>query len=90
MVPMLILFFELPFHVAVGTSLALILPISLAGSFANFKMGNINWQAFLACSATGIIGAVIGALLIQKVPALYAKRAFSIFLIYSAWRFWMK
>ncbi len=90
MVPILILFFSLPFHVAVGTSLALILPISLAGSIANFKMGNVNWQAFWACAVTGIIGAVLGTLLIQKVPVLYAKRAFAVFLIYTAWRLWAK
>ena len=45
-VPILVLFFKVDYHVAVGTSLALILPISLAGSATNFSLGKINWQIF--------------------------------------------
>lgn len=89
-VPILTLWFKVPYHVAIGTSLALIIPISLAGSATNFKLGTINWKIFTACAVAGIIGAIIGSLLIQKVPALYARRAFSIFLLYSAWRLWVK
>ncbi|MBX7157157.1 MAG: sulfite exporter TauE/SafE family protein [Verrucomicrobiae bacterium] len=89
-VPILILLFQVPYHVAVGTSLALIIPISLAGTLTNFTLGKIDWKIFSACCIAGIIGAILGALLIQKVPALYAKRAFSIFLIYAAWRLWSK
>ena len=89
-VPVLVLLFKIDYHVAVGTSLALILPISLAGSATNFSMGKINWQIFTACALTGVIGAVVGAMFIQKIPALHAKRAFALFLIYSAWRLWAK
>ncbi|MFH1067144.1 MAG: sulfite exporter TauE/SafE family protein [bacterium] len=89
-VPVLILFFAVPYHVAVGTSLALILPISLAGGLTNFKLGNVNWAIFTACVITGVLGAVLGALLIQYVPALYAKRAFAAFLVYTAWKLWTK
>jgi len=89
-VPVLVLLFKIDYHIAVGTSLALILPISFAGSAANFSMGKINWQIFWSCAVTGIIGAVVGAYFIQKIPALYAKRGFAIFLVYSAWRLWMK
>jgi uncharacterized membrane protein YfcA len=89
-VPVLTLWFKVPYHVAIGTSLALILPIALAGSATNFKLGTINWKIFVACAIAGIVGAVAGSLLIQKVPALYAKRAFAVFLVYSAWRLWVK
>ena len=89
-VPILVLFFKVDYHVAVGTSLALILPISLAGSATNFSLGKINWQIFAACAITGIIGAVVGSMFIQKIPAHYAKRSFAVFLVYSAWRLWVK
>lgn len=89
-VPVLILCFAVPYHVAVGTSLALILPISLAGGLTNSKMGHVNWTIFTACVVTGIIGAIVGVFFIQHIPALYAKRAFSIFLAYTAWQLWMK
>ncbi len=90
MVPVLILAFGVPYHVAVGTSLALILPIALAGSATNLTLQKIHWPIFWSCAIAGAIGAVAGALLIQKIPELYAKRAFAIFLVYSAWRLWGK
>ena len=90
MVPILIIFFAVPYHMSVGTSLALILPISIAGIITNWKMGNINWSIFTACAITGVIGVVIGSVFIQHVPAIYAKRAFAVFLLYSAWRLWTK
>jgi uncharacterized membrane protein YfcA len=88
MVPVLTLWFGVPYHLAVGTSLALILPIALAGSGTNFAMDKIDWRIFWACCVTGVLGAIVGALAIQKVPAFYAKRAFAVFLVYSAYRFW--
>ena len=42
-VPVLVLLFKIDYHIAVGTSLALIIPISLAGSATNFSLGKINW-----------------------------------------------
>jgi uncharacterized membrane protein YfcA len=90
LVPVMILLFKLDYHVAVGTSLALIIPISLAGSATNFSLGKINWTAFWAVALAGAAGAVVGALLIQKVPAIYAKRAFAVFLVYAAARLWVK
>lgn len=89
-VPVLMLFFKVDYHIAVGTSLALILPISIAGSATNASLGKINWQIFAWCAVTGMIGAWAGSHLIQKVPAIHAKRAFAVFLVYSAWRLWTK
>jgi uncharacterized membrane protein YfcA len=42
------------------------------------------------CGVAGVIGAVLGSLLIQKVPDAYARKAFAVFLIYSAWKLWAK
>jgi uncharacterized membrane protein YfcA len=89
-VPVLVLLFKIDYHVAVGTSLALIIPISLAGSATNLSLGKINWQVFWACALAGAVGAVIGSLFIQKIPALYAKRTFALFLVYAAARLWAK
>ncbi len=87
-VPVLILVFRVPYHVAVGTSLALIIPISLAGSGANLFGGKVDWKIFWACCVSGILGALAGYAVIQKIPAEFAKKAFAVFLVYSAWRLW--
>jgi len=89
-VPALTLLCGVPYHVAVGTSLALIIPISLAGSLTSWKLNSIDWKIAAACALTGMIGAVLGSLLIHKIPESYARRAFSIFLLYAAWRLWTK
>jgi uncharacterized membrane protein YfcA len=89
-VPVLVLLFKIDYHTAVGTSLALILPIAVAGSATNFSLGKINWTVFWSCALAGMVGAVVGAMFIQKIPALYAKRTFAVFLLYSAWRLWAK
>lgn len=89
-VPVLTLCFKVPYPVAVGTSLALIIPISFAGSAANFKQGTIDWRIFTACVAAGVIGALLGTFLLQRVPVLWARRAFALLLVYTAWRMWSK
>lgn len=90
LVPVLVLLFKIDYHIAVGTSLALIIPISVAGSATNFSLGKINWTIFWACALAGAAGAILGSLFIQKIPALYAKRAFSVLLLYAAARLWIK
>lgn len=89
-VPALTLWFKVPYTVAVGTSLALIIPISLAGATMHQRFGNLDWRIFTACAIAGVMGAIAGALLIQKIPELYARRAFAVFLLYAAWRLWFK
>ncbi|MDD2707803.1 MAG: sulfite exporter TauE/SafE family protein [Verrucomicrobiae bacterium] len=90
MVPVMVIFFKVPYHVAVGTSLALILPIAVAGSSANFTLQKIDWAIFWGCAISGVIGALAGVYFIQKIPAEYARKAFAIFLVYSAYRLWVK
>ena len=89
-VPALTLLCGVPYHVAVGTSLALIIPITFAGTLTSWKLNTVDWRIAGACAITGIIGAIAGAFLIQKVPEIYARRAFAVFLLYAAWRLWTK
>jgi uncharacterized membrane protein YfcA len=89
-VPALTLLCGVPYHVAVGTSLALIIPISLAGSLTSWKLNTIDWRITAACALTGILGAILGSLLVQKIPEIVARRAFAVFLLYAAWRLWNK
>jgi hypothetical protein len=88
LVPILILSFAVPYHTAVGTSLALILPIALAGSLTNFTLKQIDWNLFAVIALSGAAGAALGSLFIQAIPAVYAKRAFAVFLLYAAYRLW--
>ena len=89
MVPVLLLFFKQPIHLAIGTSMMAIVPIAIAGALRHYSLHNIEARMALLIGLGGIIGAVIGASIIIKVPAFYVKRTFALFLIYSAIRLWL-
>lgn len=87
-VPVLVLLLKQPYHIAVGTSLMVIIPIAIAGAWRHYTLGNTNINLAAAIAIGGVLGAVGGATIIQYVPALWAKRVFALFLIYVAVRLW--
>ncbi len=64
MVSLLTLVFDLPIHQAVGTSLAAMFFVTIAGSISNFQEGNTNVRVGLL---VGIAGAVAGADIGQSI-----------------------
>ncbi|MGQ9559372.1 MAG: TSUP family transporter [Candidatus Oleimicrobiaceae bacterium] len=86
MVPVMILFLKVETHVAIGTSLAVIIPISIAGAIRHFTLHNVDSHIAIPAGIGGIIGAVIGATVISNLPAVYAKKGLGIFLVYTAIR----
>lgn len=88
MVPILIVFFKVPAHLAIGTSLTAIVVISISGALRHIGLGTVDFRIALPLAIAGGIGAVVGATLIQDVPAIYAKRALAILLLYTAIRLW--
>ncbi len=88
MVPVLIIFMKIDPHVAIGTSLAIIVPIALSGAVRHFTFQNVDISIVLPAALGGIVGAVIGATLIEGIPAVYAKKGLALFLVYVAIRLW--
>ena len=88
-VPALIILMKVETHVAIGTSLAAIIFISMSGAIRHYTLHNLDLHLVLLISLGGIIGAVIGATLVDKIPPIYAKRALAVFLLYSAIRLWL-
>jgi len=86
MVPVMILFMKVEAHVAIGTSLAVIIPISIAGAIRHFTLHNVDSHIVIPAGIGGILGAVIGATVISQLPAAYAKKGLAVFLLYSAIR----
>jgi uncharacterized membrane protein YfcA len=79
---------------ATGTSLvALLLPIGLAGVYAFYQQGAINWtniKAGLLISVGMFLGSWFGAKIALSLPDYVLKRAFCIFLLAVAARMWMQ
>ncbi len=86
MVPAMMFFMKLDIKLAVGTSLAVIIPTALVGSAKHFQMGNVDWKVALSLAPMALVGSYGGAWLTQKIASADLKRAFGGFLILVGFR----
>ena len=87
MVPALsLLFTEFPFHAARATSLVTILPTSAYGAWQHKGMGTVDFSAARRLVPFGLLGAVLGVLTVNRLPALPCRVAFAVFLVLAAAR----
>ena len=83
LVPAFIYFLKLEPKKARATSVFCILPMVLV-TFILYKKNNIfNLQIGIKCAIGGIIGGILGANLLNKIPDKYVKIVFDLFLIYA-------
>jgi uncharacterized membrane protein YfcA len=84
MVPAMVLFLSPPIRdikQAVGTSLAVIIPTALMGSYKHFTQGNVEWRTALSLAPMAVLGGYAGAWLTTQIAADNLKRAFGGFII---------
>ena len=82
LIPALIYLFGLTQHQAQGTTLALMIPpIGLLAAWKYYLEGNVklNMAAFICIGF--LVGGLIGAIFVHKVPAPVLKKIFGIFLL---------
>jgi uncharacterized membrane protein YfcA len=80
MVPLLLLL-GYPAEEAVGTSFLAIFIISLSALVAHGKLANVNYKIGLLLGVGGIIGAQVGARLVEHVSTANFKKIFSLVLV---------
>ena len=73
-----------------ATSLAIILPLSIVSSFLYYRYGNFNIIEALKYIPGGIIGAIVGAVLLKKIPNIMLKKTFGIIIIIAGVRLFLK
>ena len=84
MVPAMMFFLSPPIRdikQAIGTSLIVIIPTALMGSYKHFTQGNVDWRTAVALAPLAIGGSYVGAWLTTHIPADNLKRAFGGFII---------
>jgi len=81
MVPAMMFFMSMDIKRAIGTSLAVIIPTALMGSFKHYQQGNLDWRVALSLAPMAILGGYAGAWLTTQVSSANLKRAFGGFLI---------
>lgn len=84
MVPAMLLLLSPPIRdikQAIGTSLAVIIPTAVIGSYKHFTQHNVEWRTALALAPLAVVGGYLGAWLTTHIPAEGLKRAFGGFII---------
>src|SRR5262245_605540 len=84
MVPAMVLLLSPPIRdikQAIGTSLLVIIPTALMGTYKHFTQGNVEWRTALALAPTAIAGGYLGAWLTTQISADNLKRVFGVFLV---------
>ena len=69
-----------------ATSVFCILPMVVISGIFYYINNYVEWKTGILCSVGGIIGGIIGAKLLNILPSKYLRIAFTIFLIYAAYR----
>ncbi len=75
---------------AVGTSFLAILVISVSALIAHNKLANVDYKIGLLLGIGGVIGAQIGARLLESVPLLTFKKIFAVILLGLAFYMFFK
>ena len=86
MVPAMVILLGFDQHVAQGTSLLVIIPAALSGSYTHHRKGRLVLRDAAALAAGGVIGALLGSVFALSIEDEVLRRLFAVFLIVSAVR----
>jgi hypothetical protein len=86
-VPALVYMLGLDEGRARATSLFVILPMVVTSGIFYFKNHYIDWKIGVLCAIGGMIGGFLSSKYLKKVPEIYLKITFTIFLIYVSIKF---
>lgn len=81
MVPAMVHLLRVRQHRAHGTSLVVILPTAIAGVSQYAREGHLDWRIALYLAIGGVVGAMYGAKMANRLQAPELKRVFGVFVI---------
>lgn len=85
-VPALTVLFKLNIKEAIGTSLAVIVPTAIMGSYTHWRHGNVRLFEAGLVAVGAVVSAVIGASITAQLSSQTLKRLFAVLLIAVAVR----
>ena len=83
-VPVLVLLLGVEPKVAVGTSLFVIVPTALVGTFVHYRAQNIHFSYGLTYLIIAMIGSFVGAHLANVLPANVLRKLFAVLMFVMA------
>lgn len=81
LVPLFIYAFKMDIYRAVGTSLAVIAPVSLVGAYSHHLKGHVDLSVILFVTLAAAAGIFAGGQIIHWIPEAALRKAFALFLI---------
>lgn len=90
LVPLFHYILKMDMHMAIGTSLAVIVPTALVASIPNTLSNQINWKMFVFATVFSIVGSFLGAKASINMDVTLIKKIFAIFLLIVAIRMFFK
>lgn len=69
-----------------ATSLFCIFPMVIISGIGYYTNNYIDWEVGIKCAIGGVIGGILGAKMLQKIPNVVLKLTFTAFLIYVSIR----
>jgi len=81
MVPAMVFLLSMDIKLAVGTSLAVIIPTAAMGMAKHYNLGNMDWRVAASLAPTAICGGYLGAWLTKEISSANLKRAFGGFIV---------
>ena len=89
MVPAMVVFFSEPSVIAKGTSVAVIIPTSIMGTWRNWKAHNIDMKVAAIVGVSGVLSAVLGGLIADHLSEGLSNVLFaSLILVVAARMIW--
>ena len=80
-VPLLVLLKKFDPHLAIGTSLAVIVPTAFVSALKNVRAGTVDWKVFGWLVLFAVIGSWIGAGVSLQMGTLALRRLYAVFLL---------
>ena len=89
-VPLLILLLSFNLHLAIGTSLAAIVPTAIVGTLRHFSEGGVDFRTALLLASFAIIGAWVGAGISVRMDIALLRKIYAAFLFVLALRLFLE
>ena len=81
LVPIMVGYLSLPQHSAHATSLLVVLPTAIAGSFVYSQHQQLDYVMAFSLAIGAMVGAAVGAHFLKRIPAHQLKRYFGVMLL---------
>jgi uncharacterized membrane protein YfcA len=82
MIPPMVLLAGMPQHLAQGTSLLAMVPVSLAGALTHYRLGNVQLDLAYGLAFGALIGGYLGGTAAHLLPDLYLKVIFAAVMVW--------